>query len=43
VNVGTQNTPTVLPFKITAQPKSVQKAYRHFVTQYGVEEGRRIF
>jgi hypothetical protein len=34
---------TKLPFKITAQTVGAQKAYRGFVKQYGVEEGRRIF
>lgn len=32
-----------LPFKITAQTKGAQKAYRAMVDQYGLEEGRRIF
>jgi hypothetical protein len=32
-----------LPFKITAQTKGAQKAYRAFVRQYGLDEGRRIF
>lgn len=35
--------PKALPFKITAQTKGAQKAYRAFVRRYGVEEGRRIF
>jgi hypothetical protein len=34
---------TKLPFKITAQTKGAQKAYRRFVRRYGLEEGRRIF
>ena len=32
-----------LPFKITAQTKGAQKAYRGMVDQYGLAEGRRIF
>lgn len=32
-----------LPFKITAQTKGAQKAYRAFTREYGVEKGRRIF
>jgi hypothetical protein len=32
-----------LPFKLSAQSKGVQKAYRAFVKQYGAEEGQRIF
>jgi len=32
-----------LPFKITAQTVGAQKAYRAFVREYGLEEGRRIF
>jgi len=32
-----------LPFKITAQPKSVQKAYANFTKKYGRREGTRIF
>jgi hypothetical protein len=34
---------TELPFKLSAQTKGAQKAYRNFVEQYGVSEGRRIF
>ena len=33
----------MLPFKLSAQPKSVQKAYGNFVKQYGKREGERIF
>lgn len=32
-----------LPFKISAQTKGAQKAYRAFVKEYGKEEGIRIF
>lgn len=32
-----------LPFKITAQTKGAQKAYKRIVRRYGIEEGRRIF
>lgn len=32
-----------LPFKLTAQPKAVQKAYNNFVSEYGKAEGTRIF
>jgi hypothetical protein len=32
-----------LPFKISAQRKGTQKAYREFVKFYGKEEGERIF
>jgi hypothetical protein len=32
-----------LPFKLTAQTKGAQKAYKEFVTQYGQEEGERIY
>lgn len=32
-----------LPFKITAQPATTQKAYGRFVDQYGKKEGERIF
>lgn len=35
--------PDPLPFKITAQSKGAQKAYRAMVRQYGIAEGRRIF
>jgi hypothetical protein len=34
---------TEIPFKISAQRKGTQKAYRNFIERYGVEEGRRIF
>ena len=34
---------TKLPFKISAQTKGAQKAYRRFVRRYGIDEGRRIF
>lgn len=33
----------ILPFKITAQTKGAQKAYRNFIKQYGQKEGTRIF
>lgn len=32
-----------LPFKLSAQTKGAQKAYVHFIEQYGVSEGRRIY
>ena len=32
-----------LPFKITAQTRGAQKAYRRIVNRYGLDEGRRIF
>jgi hypothetical protein len=32
-----------LPFKLTAQPKSVQRAYHNFVNEYGAVDGTRIF
>jgi len=32
-----------LPFKITAQTKGTQKAYRRIVNRYGLDDGRRIF
>lgn len=32
-----------LPFKITAQSKGAQKAYRRFTRRYGGDEGARIF
>ena len=32
-----------LPFKLSAQSAGVQKAYRGFLTSYGLTEGRRIF
>jgi hypothetical protein len=35
--------PDKLPFKITAQTKGAQKAYRAFVSEYGRDEGTRIF
>jgi hypothetical protein len=34
---------TKLPFKISAQTKGAQKAYRRFVRRYGIDEGRRIY
>ena len=34
---------TELPFKLSAQTKGAQKAYRRMVTRYGLEEGRRIY
>lgn len=34
---------TKLVFKINAQSKGAQKAYRRFIEQYGLDEGRRIF
>lgn len=33
----------MLPFKLSAQPRSVQKAYNNFVEFYGKQEGERIF
>lgn len=35
--------PDPLPFKISRQTKGAQKAYRAFVKQYGLADGRRIF
>ena len=35
--------PDPLPFKISRQTKGAQKAYRAFVRQYGLADGRRIF
>lgn len=35
--------PDLLPFKITAQSRGAQKAYRNFIKQYGKAEGERIF
>lgn len=32
-----------LPFKISAQPISVQHAYERFIWAYGKREGERIF
>ena len=32
-----------LPFKISAQRKGTQRAYRNFIARYGIEEGSRIF
>jgi len=32
-----------LPFKISAQTKGAQKAYKEFVQEYGKEEGTRIY
>ena len=32
-----------LPFKISAQPKTTQKAFGRFVKTYGKTEGERIF
>jgi hypothetical protein len=32
-----------LPFLISAQTKGAQKAYRAFLSQYGLDEGRRIY
>lgn len=32
-----------LPFKLSAQPVSVQRAYSAFLDQYGITDGRRIF
>jgi len=34
---------TELPFKISAQTKGAQKAYRRIVRRYGRDDGRRIF
>jgi hypothetical protein len=34
---------TTLPFKLSAQPAGVRKAYSNFVKEYGTEEGTRIF
>lgn len=32
-----------LPFKLSAQTKGAQRAYRGMLDQYGLAEGRRIF
>jgi hypothetical protein len=32
-----------LPYKLSAQPASVQKAYKRFTQFYGQREGERIF
>lgn len=40
---GTHTRLSSLPFKIAAQPKSVQKAYANFTEQYGKREGTCIF
>lgn len=32
-----------LPFKITAQTKGAQKAFRNMVSRYGTDDGPRIF
>ena len=32
-----------LPFKISAQTRGAQKAYRNMISEYGVVEGQRIF
>lgn len=32
-----------LPFKLTAQTRGAQKAYKEFVKEYGKEEGTRIY
>lgn len=34
---------TELPFKITAQSRGAQKAYKNFTKEYGKKEGTRIF
>lgn len=36
-------TTPLLPFKISAQTKGAQKAFTNFVSQYGYQEGTRIF
>jgi hypothetical protein len=38
-----RKTTPLLPFKIGAQAKGTQKAFRNFVSQYGYSEGARIF
>jgi len=35
--------PEQLPFKLTAQTKGAQRAYRKFIERYGWQEGRRIY
>jgi len=37
------NKHVTLPFKISAQTRGAQKAYRNFIAEYGLDEGRRIF
>jgi hypothetical protein len=34
---------THLGFKLSAQTKGLQRAWENFRTQYGTEEGKRIF
>ncbi len=34
---------TKLPFKISAQSKGAQKAFKNFTKEYGKTEGTRIF
>jgi len=34
---------TELPFKLSAQTKGAQKAYKRFVNEYGVIDGTRIY
>lgn len=34
---------TELPFKLSAQSKGAQKAYRNFVKQYGRQKGTEIY
>ena len=33
----------LLPFKISAQAKGTQKAFTNFISEYGYQEGTRIF
>ncbi len=38
-----RKTTPLLPFKITAQSKGTQKAFKNFIGEYGYKEGTRIF
>lgn len=38
-----KSNPPELPFKLSAQSKGAQKAYKNFINRYGVVEGKRIF
>jgi len=41
--LGEIHTIKTLPWKLTAQTKGFQKAYRNFQDFYGPEEGLRVF
>ncbi len=40
---GLQINDAALPFKLTAQPLGVQKAYRQMTKEYGATKGRQVF